>query len=437
MSESSHDPFEVLGVKLEADDADVRRAYALRIREARASGDADRADRVQQAFEAIRDEENRRRVRTSLEGAGELAPLLAQAAQRLDSGELGGAREAFREILRASPRNEAALLGLAKAEFELGRHEAAATVVRRLIEVAPSDPRGWEFRAFLLFQAAASATEHGRAQDLLQTSLRHVRRAKELGDQRAAAVILESDILCAQGREMAAFQPLLSRLAQADEMRSDQLEVAVALLERAGARGHQRIFRDTLDAIARLFPPEPERRRTVAHALCAVARGLAGERPQYGIECAEFLELNAGDDPEVRALLDDVQRRKAHAEAHVERLIQAQAPLMAQQAERAASSSPRGGFFAVYRTWILGVIIFKLALFVSVFRTGCRDGQPAGVPRNVVVDQDGKVTHVIDSRGRKIPLKKRRAGSPAANRPPENETRGVQAAQDGATEAEE
>jgi hypothetical protein len=72
------------------------------------------------------------------------------------------------------------------------------------------------------------------------------------------ALILESDLQSARGREQAGCASLLRRLAEATEMRSDELDIVLALLQRAGQKGLERVFRDALEAAARLMPEEAE-----------------------------------------------------------------------------------------------------------------------------------------------------------------------------------
>ena len=98
-------PFEVLGVPLDADGRAVRRAFADKLREARGSGDADAVRRVQDAFEAIRDDLPREQLRRYSENEARLGPLLLEAdAENLPRLKFTSARERDYDVRLGSSR---------------------------------------------------------------------------------------------------------------------------------------------------------------------------------------------------------------------------------------------------------------------------------------------------------------------------------------------
>lgn len=66
-------------------------------------------------------------------------PVLEGAYQSFNAGDLAKAREGYQQVLRASPNNRDALLGLAAIETQAKRHEAAEAYYLRLLELDPRD----------------------------------------------------------------------------------------------------------------------------------------------------------------------------------------------------------------------------------------------------------------------------------------------------------
>ncbi|MEK7436760.1 MAG: tetratricopeptide repeat protein [Pseudomonadota bacterium] len=66
-------------------------------------------------------------------------PVLQSAYQAFNSGDMARAREDYQQVLRASPNNRDALLGLAAVEMQSRRYAAAESFYTRLIELDPRD----------------------------------------------------------------------------------------------------------------------------------------------------------------------------------------------------------------------------------------------------------------------------------------------------------
>ena len=129
------DPFAILGVELDASDQDVRRAYAQAIRTARASGDAEAAQRVQWAFEAIRDPKGRGQWREHLRQRSQHAVLFERVDEALEAGDLARAFDQVRTILEISPDLERALSLAYALSRDLGHIEEATIFAKRLAQV--------------------------------------------------------------------------------------------------------------------------------------------------------------------------------------------------------------------------------------------------------------------------------------------------------------
>src|SRR5262245_5315267 len=205
---AKENPFAVLGVPADVDDAGVRRAYARLLREARATADSTAADRIQEAFEAIRDAEPRERARRLLEEGDKVKEPLEAAIRLAAEGKLGEARGALRSILQASPRSEQVLLQLVEVECALGKVDTAAGTARKLIECAPGNAAYWVLRARVLASHAETLAGPEQQAEHFKAALKHVRKAKDLGDHSASTQVLESELLRVTGRELAASKVL-------------------------------------------------------------------------------------------------------------------------------------------------------------------------------------------------------------------------------------
>ena len=66
-------------------------------------------------------------------------PVLESAFQAFNAGNLARARDDYQQVLRDSPDNRDALLGLAAVEMQAKRYDAAASFYTRLLELDPRD----------------------------------------------------------------------------------------------------------------------------------------------------------------------------------------------------------------------------------------------------------------------------------------------------------
>jgi protein O-GlcNAc transferase len=69
------------------------------------------------------------------------ARLLEDATEHHRAGELAEARQLYAEVLRAEPTHDLALFRLGLVELQEGRHEAAATLIRKAADRAPGNVR--------------------------------------------------------------------------------------------------------------------------------------------------------------------------------------------------------------------------------------------------------------------------------------------------------
>src|SRR5688572_6429169 len=118
-------PFQILGVPLDADGRAVRRAFAEKLREARSSGDSDATRSVQDAFAAIRDDRPREEARRFWENESRIRPFLLEAEAALETGEVEKALRALHEVLAILPNFVPVLLKLAAIAAATGDVDAA------------------------------------------------------------------------------------------------------------------------------------------------------------------------------------------------------------------------------------------------------------------------------------------------------------------------
>src|SRR5690348_7840748 len=111
-----------------------------------------------------------------------LAPIFERAAKALSAGDYSAAEEGFLEVLKASPRNVAALGNLGVVYSRSNRTAKAIEVYSRALQISPHDPllqlnlglaylkQDDHARALPLFtQVVAAEPGHRQARELLAT----------------------------------------------------------------------------------------------------------------------------------------------------------------------------------------------------------------------------------------------------------------------------
>lgn len=109
------------------------------------------------------------------EGGDELNELLAMAKESLELGDLGGAAQAYAQVLRADPENLKAIGGMARLYLQGGDAERA----REVLEMAPpgaKDPEIDGVRAALALAAEGASDIQGFQQRLAQDPADHEAR---------------------------------------------------------------------------------------------------------------------------------------------------------------------------------------------------------------------------------------------------------------------
>lgn len=153
----TRDHYATLGVSRDAEPAEIRRAYRLKVRQIHPDISRNKADahaafiQLQESYAILSDEEERRRYDNSL--AARSAPIteqpkhqppsddnwIRQAERDLAEGNLRTAHKALAEILRRNPEHPKALLLLAKVFGAAGRKQDRLTVLHYGVEHNPSD----------------------------------------------------------------------------------------------------------------------------------------------------------------------------------------------------------------------------------------------------------------------------------------------------------
>ena len=380
MPSSPGNPFEVLGVPLEADDRIVRKQYALKLREARASGDAQSMQTVQSAFEAISDEDARRRQIDRLQSSGNVEPLLAAATEAAMAGDLNQANARFRQIFQEAPESEVALSAYLDYQIWREKYSQAYRACRKLTALAPNNADYWRQTAWVLFLNAMS--DHSDIEAKLQLALKSVRKAAELGDPSAERDIVEARILWSQDRRQLATKLLRRRLEAAGEIRTAELEVALELLRLHKTTGGF-AFRQTLDKIAVMLPTSEERCETIGYALCGMAAELEGNYPARAIECVELAEICCPSDPTVEQFSHELKGSQGELADEVESELIGGA--------RLPKPDLAPSWWFPWCNWIFIIIAIKFCFFAL---RECSRQRPAKLH---IIDENGKVIDTIDS----------------------------------------
>ncbi len=352
----SENPFDVLDLSLETDDRAVRKSYARKIREARAAGDPDSIQRVQQAFESIRDEEARRRLRRQLAGRARVEPLVDEARAAADAGDFNQANILFRRLLEEAPENENALLAYHAYQCSRERYDRAAKAARVLTRIAPGEAAHWRLCAETLFCLATESETDETCEERARFALKYVRRARELGDDCVEVSILESRILWVQGRRQLATNILRERLDASGELRTEELQAGIELLRLHGGGGNRLVFNDTLDTIAGLLPECEDRRRTIAVSLCDLASEMSEDSLPLSIACVELAEICRPTDPDIVEFATSLRESQGSlTEDIAEKVSTGQVELP--EADTGESVWSR------WPTWILAIVVIRLLIF--------------------------------------------------------------------------
>lgn len=137
-----HDPFDVLGVLPDVDDAGLKRAYFAKVREHPPEKDPEGFQRVRAAFEALRDAEHRARLAEQRAGGGvpeTLELLLNQAEKAQDADDPHTAIERLREAVDQFPDFAGARVALARLLGSIQRTKDALSVAEQLARLRPND----------------------------------------------------------------------------------------------------------------------------------------------------------------------------------------------------------------------------------------------------------------------------------------------------------
>src|SRR5688572_25593827 len=196
-------PFQILGVPLDADGRAVRRAFAEKLREARSSGDTDATRSVQDAFAAIRDDRPREEARRFWENEPRIRPFILEAEAALERGDAEKARSALRQVLVILPDFVPVLLRLAAIAAATSDVDAGFELYGKLTVALPQDPEAaFEFSRVCVAKAEGTDPGDGQSKnDLLEKALRSAGLARELGKDETICRILEASILRRLGRK--------------------------------------------------------------------------------------------------------------------------------------------------------------------------------------------------------------------------------------------
>lgn len=389
LDEAEKSPFEVLGVPLDADDRTIRREYAKLLREVRSRGDTLEIQEVQQAFEAIRDEGARIALRKTYESSDVVGRVLQEANEALFEEDFDRANALFRQLLEDAPESEQAILAFVDYQRLRERPDKAFRVAQRLLKLRPDHAIFHRLAAQLLFEVSDSERQATNRNEQRRLAIKYLRKARSLGDDSAENLVLESRILWSQDRRQLATSVLLDRLNATNELHTEELRIAVELLDLHGRSGGGHAVRDVLDRIAVLLPEDDDRRRTIAHALCGLASSLQSSKLPMAIECADTAELCLPDDSEVREFASGLRAHREELATRVEEEIRHQEVVLP------ASDHPNWW----RRNWwlpVVGGLVLKTVFLLN--SSGDSTSSPGFDPDLL----KGRFIEILDSKGEVI-----------------------------------
>lgn len=131
--------YDDLGVTSDATDAEIRKAYYRKIREHHPERDAAGYQRVNSAYETLRDESRRRSYDAELKHGGRLVELEAKANAFMEKESWKEAEQCFKEILVLDSERETARNRLALCLTYQGHHDQAVKMLEQVLRRAPDD----------------------------------------------------------------------------------------------------------------------------------------------------------------------------------------------------------------------------------------------------------------------------------------------------------
>ncbi len=296
-------PFEVLGVPLDADDREVRQAYAAKLREAKAGGDMDLVSEVQRAFEILRDENARRTARAVAEKEAELKRVLGAVDEALQNGETEAAVASLQRALELVPDYPPAVSLLLQIEGSRGNHAAAAELAERLVQANPQDHSKWKLLAWIHCERATNAASPGVRRLAFEQALLAIRNAQDLGSRERETVLLDAQILWGLSKGTEALQLVEKLAGEIAEFRPADMEVLFFLLRGYAAEGNRVQFLATVKRTAGLLPPDGETRATALEGLVGLCESMPPGLGDLKADFARFLETLLPGDSRINGIV--------------------------------------------------------------------------------------------------------------------------------------
>jgi len=179
--------YELLGVVPTATRDEIRKAYALKVREAPPEREPEKFTLVRRAYETLCDEAARRDY-DALEAHGaRVAVLTERAGKCMEEEEWADAERAWKEVLVLWPDGHAASNGLGLCQLEQGRWSESRRTFRALTSNAPDVVAYWVNYGLGYFRESMASDRDGPVHDdlLLVKARNRFRKAIEL-DPRAS-----------------------------------------------------------------------------------------------------------------------------------------------------------------------------------------------------------------------------------------------------------
>ncbi|HEV8335625.1 MAG TPA: tetratricopeptide repeat protein [Candidatus Polarisedimenticolia bacterium] len=211
--------------------------------------------------------------------------LMDRARALTDLGDAAGAEAALKQAIALKPEITLAPKYLANLYGGQGRHEEALEVLRRCLDLDPTDAEAQQIAGSLL-----------RARSRCAEAVPFFERASRLNPSDPEPARDLADCYFKIGKEAAAIQVLRSALARRSGDREAGRLLAAALIRRKEFQEARRIVDEALEADPADAP---------FHVLKAFIEAGTGNVPAARLECRRALEISPGD-PQARRLLESL-----------------------------------------------------------------------------------------------------------------------------------
>ncbi len=337
-------PYEVLGVRADADAREIRTAFARLVRQVSAEKEPERFQEIREAYEILRDPHRRGQWDAYAAHRREVEILFARVGACLDADRCDEAMDLLDELLELLPGHVKSLTLLAKLACDAGELARAERAARRLAEVAPHDSESWRLLAHCL---SAAAWETKRAEGF-QEAIACLDRALEKDPDRLDCILEKVRLLEHLGRPEELEQTLHEAWKRSMSAGQPDARIGARLVFLRLSQGRPEGVLTIAAEIARRvrsLPEGSEERARAAALIASVAKAaLDRDFPTLAERCAVLADTLVPRQDEIQELLA-ASRAAARAQealrARAERAAAAMAMHVLEKPKRRPSAVSR------------------------------------------------------------------------------------------------